>query len=160
MSESDATSRMPRVVPLGIDDIVDLRRRILRRGTPVTHARYDEDDDPSVVHLGIVQDARVVATSTWLPRPCPELPGVHALQLKGMAVEDDLQGRGLGRLLLDAGMALARNGGFEVVWARARDSALGFYDTCGFTVMGEGFIDDITALMHHVVVLRTTSPGS
>lgn len=145
------------VVSLGADDIMDLRRRVLRRGTPVTHAHYAEDEDPDVVHLGIVREGRVVGTSTWLMRPCPGMPGSSAMQLKGMAVEDDLQGRGMGRMLLDGGFALARDRGATVVWARARDSALGFYENCGFEVVGSAFIDDITGLSHHIVVRRVAS---
>lgn len=142
------------VVRLDVADILDLRRRVLRRGTPVSHAHYAEDEDPGVVHLGIVREERVVATSTWLMRPCPELPGETAMQLKGMAVEDELQGHGIGRVLLEGGLALARDAGAGLVWARARDSALGFYETCGFDVMGGAFIDDITGLSHHVVARR------
>jgi len=41
-----------------------------------------------------------------------------------------------------------------VVWARARDSALGFYEKCGFMAMGDGFIDEPTNMPHHIVVTR------
>ena len=142
------------VTRLGVSDILELRQHVLRRGTPVSHAHYAEDEDPTVVHLGIVQDGRVTATSTWLMRRCPEAPDDAAMQLKGMAVADELQGRGLGRMLLAEGLLLARERGALVVWARARDSALGFYETCGFEIAGPAFIDDATGLSHHVVLRR------
>jgi hypothetical protein len=41
------------------------------------------------------------------------------------------------------------------VWARARDTALGFYRRHGFEVVEPGFVDEATALPHHVIVLRT-----
>jgi predicted GNAT family N-acyltransferase len=40
------------------------------------------------------------------------------------------------------------------VWARARDSAIGFYERAGFTVVGDVFVDDATGLDHHLVVLE------
>jgi len=40
------------------------------------------------------------------------------------------------------------------VWARARDSALYFYERRGFEVHGDGFMDEPTAMPHHIV-LRT-----
>jgi len=77
-----------------------------------------------------------------------------SLQLKGMAVDDSLQTTGYGRALIDAGLALARERGAEVVWARARDSALGFYEKCGFISVGDGFIDEPTNMPHHIVMKR------
>ncbi len=74
------------------------------------------------------------------------------MQLKGMAVDDTLQTSGLGRQLIDAGVALAQERNAALVWARARDSAIGFYEKCGFTVVGDGFIDGPTDMPHHIVV--------
>lgn len=138
---------------LSLDDIHELRVRVLRKGTPVTHARYPEDDYDDVVHLGIRVDGVVRATSSWFAKECPEEPGARALQLKGMAVDDSLQTTGYGRALIEAGVALAIEREATVVWARARDSALRFYEKCGFTAVGDGFIDEPTAMPHHIVVL-------
>jgi predicted N-acetyltransferase YhbS len=74
------------------------------------------------------------------------------VQLKGMAVAESLQGAGLGALLIDAGVALANERGVAIVWARARDSAMGFYERLGFVSTGAGFIDGPTAMPHHIVV--------
>ena len=157
--------------------ILDLRVRVLRKGTPVAHCEYPEDNLPDVVHLAIesnddvtatstplanhdviatstsLANHDVIATSTWFMRACPEAPGRPAMQLKGMAVDDAQQGRGLGAALVYEGLALARSRGAELVWARARDSALGFYQSLGFTVVGDGFIDEPTAMPHHIVVI-------
>lgn len=141
-----------RVEHLTFDEIHELRVRVLRNGTPVTHATYAEDNYPDVVHLGLRDNGDVIATSTWFSKECPEEPGVPAVQLKGMAVSDVLQTSGHGRVLVEAGVALARERSAHVVWARARDSAVGFYEKCGFTVVGEGFIDEPTAMPHHIVV--------
>lgn len=135
-----------------LDDIHDLRVRVLRKGTPVTHARYPEDLYHDVVHLAIRVDGDVVATSTWFSKECPELPGQSAVQLKGMAVDDALQTSGHGRALIDAGISLATERGATLTWARARDTAVGFYEKCGFRVVGDGFIDEPTAMPHHIVV--------
>lgn len=116
------------------------------------HCDYPEDARDDVVHLGIVIDGVVMAASTWFGEPCPHEPDVPAMQLKGMAVDAGTQTRGLGSSLIDHGLALARERGARLVWARARDSAIGFYEKCGFTVVGEGFIDPPTAMPHHIVI--------
>lgn len=138
---------------LATEDVLDLRKRVLRDGTPSRDPRYPEDDLDGTVHLGTVLDGRVVATSTWLPRPCPATADGRAVQLRGMAVDPALQGSGIGRVLLRAGIDRARDDGATLVWARARDAALGFYVTEGFDVVGDAFIDEATGLSHHLVLL-------
>ena len=132
-------------------DIMSLRVKVLRKGTPSTHCNYPEDLFADVVHLAIVEDHVPIATSTWFSKECPERPGVAAVQLKGMAVDDALQGSGLGALLVATGLDLARSRRAQLVWARARDSALGFYERLGFTAEGEGFVDEPTGMPHHIV---------
>jgi len=131
---------------------MQLRVAVLRKGTPATDCNYPEDAYPDVVHFGIIHEGVTVATSSWFMKECPEKPGVTAMQLKGMAVAESLQGEGLGALLIDAGMALAKECGATIAWARARDSAMGFYERLEFASTGEGFIDGPTAMPHHIVV--------
>ena len=138
--------------PAGLDEISALRVRVLRKNTPATHADYPEDLLADVVHLVIRENATVVATSTWFSKECPEFPGTPAVQLKGMAVDDHLQTTGHGRVLIDAGLSLARDRHASLVWARARDSAIGFYEKCGFRTVGDGFVDEPTGMPHHIVV--------
>lgn len=135
-------------------DIMELRVRVLRKGTPVTHCNYPEDNLPDVVHLAIFGNDGAIGTSTWFWKECPDRPGVPAVQLKGMAVDEHLHGTGLGALLVHSGLDLARSRDAEIVWARARDSALGFYERLGFEAVGDGFIDEPTGMPHHIVVCK------
>ncbi|MEY3267057.1 MAG: hypothetical protein RJA15_1503 [Actinomycetota bacterium] len=69
-------------------------------------------------------------------------------------MSERLHGEGLGEQLIAAGIALAADRGATLVWARARDSALGFYIKCSFASVGDGFIDEPTGLPHHIVIRR------
>ena len=69
-----------------------------------------------------------------------------------MAVDNSLQSTGFGAQLIEAGCTHATDRNAAIVWARARDSAIGFYEKCGFRVVGEGFMDAATAMAHHIVV--------
>lgn len=141
------------VVDVDAADTYDLRRYVLRRGTPTDDVNLDADRVPGTRHLAIRDgDGVVIGTSTWTERECPRRPGVRAVQLRAMAVQDDYQGRGLGGLLVDAGIALAVELGVDVVWANARDSALAFYATKGLDAVGDGFLTDDTEIPHHVVI--------
>ena len=70
-----------------------------------------------------------------------------------MATVNSLQSSGVGTRLLRAGFELAANSGSRLVWANARDAALDFYVRNGMRVVGEGFIEKVTQLPHHVVVI-------
>jgi GNAT superfamily N-acetyltransferase len=149
----NASPPAPRVVDISSADTHEVRMAVLRKGTPSRDPRYVQDDLPDTRHLGVRIADRLVATSTWLPAPWPHDTAAPAVQLRGMAVLDDVQGLGVGRLLLDAGVSRARAHGARYVWARARDSAIGFYERAGFAVVGDVFADDATGLDHHLVVL-------
>ena len=140
------------VSEVALADIMQLRVAVLRKGTPATDCNYPEDLYPDVVHFGIMHEGTAIGTSSWFMKECPEKVGVTAMQLKGMAVADHLQGEGLGALLVDTGIALAIERGATIAWARARDSALGFYERLGFVSTGDGFMDGPTAMPHHIVV--------
>ena len=137
---------------LGLADIQALRIAVLRRGTPATTAVYDGDELATTVHIGARQNGVVVATSTWIRAAWPHDPALPAVQLRGMAVDDSLQGTGIGLRLIHAGLAHAREVGASIVWAKARDSALKFYERCDFRVVGDQFIEPASGMPHHLVV--------
>lgn len=142
------------IVELKAEETHPLRLSVLRHDTPTKDVSFAEDRDPSAVHLGVRVGGELVAISTWILRPHGEQP---ATQLRGMATAQNLQGTGIGGVLVEAGCDRVADSGGRLVWARARDTALDFYLRHGFVVEGEGFIDATTELPHHLVV-RTLTP--
>lgn len=124
-------------------DVADLRSNVLREGRP--HVGFEDDDEPTTIHLGARLDGRVVGVATFALRE----PGVF--QLRGMAVAPALQGTGIGTAVLDEGVRRLRSLGAVQVWANGRDGALGFYERAGWRVEGEGY--EVIGLPHHRVVL-------
>jgi thiamine transport system ATP-binding protein len=147
-------SRSFEIVELATADTYDLRRRVLRDGTPTTDVTYAQDDRSGTFHLGVRLGGRLVGTSSWALERWPEEPERPAVRLRGMAVERAVQGTGAGAALVEAGLHRARSIPVTLVWATARDAVLGFYERCGFTVVGDGFVDAPTALPHHTVIRR------
>lgn len=142
-------------VEITAQDTYPLRRRVLRDGTASDVVEFDGDDLDTTFHLGARIDGELVGISTWLLRAYPDRPAEVAFQLRGMATDPSLQrGRGVGTALLLAGLDRCRAAGATLVWARARDAALPFYERHGFTTAGLGYTDLTTALPHHDV-LRT-----
>jgi GNAT superfamily N-acetyltransferase len=146
------------VVDVRAVDCHDLRRRVLRAGTPSDDVEFDEDARPDAFHLAAADaDGRLVGVATFFLQPTPWRDGQRAAQLRGMAVEPTVQGQGVGAALLRAATDRLRSVGVTVLWANARDSALGFYERCGMVVVGDGFLTSDTLLPHHVVVLDLVS---
>lgn len=141
----------PEIVDLTAEETHPLRLAVLRHDTPTKQVVFAEDSLPGTWHLGLRIQGRVVATSSWVERSFDDEP---AVQLRGMATDRSLQGTGLGGVLLEAGCERVASMGMRVVWARARDAALRFYERHGFEVVGDGFVDEGTQLPHHVVVRR------
>lgn len=143
-----------------VESIRPLRRQVLRAGMANQSVDFDGDDEPSTFHLAAVDSKdRVVATSTWLRRDFGDRPGAVAYQLRGMATATDRQGSGLGTRLVRVGLDRLATEGVDLVWANARDTALDFYRRLDFTVHGEGFVERVTGLPHHLVVLEIRHPN-
>ncbi len=130
-------------------DTFALRQSVLRDGTPSNVVAFEGDDDPETVHLGWRVDGRVVGISTWMHRSYYVRPSVDAYQLRGMVTDPSIRGTGIGSKLLIAGLAYCRQQGAQGVWARARDTALEFYEAHGFSIVGDGYIDGETGEAHH-----------
>ena len=142
------------VVEVPTSEVLVLRMAVLRDGTPSQDPRYADDDTEGSVNLGIRESGILIACSTWLPRPWPLDQSAPATQLRGMAVAKHLQSKGLGRILLQAGIDRAVSMGSTYVWARARDNALYFYERNSFATVGDQFVDEATGLGHHLVMIE------
>jgi predicted GNAT family N-acyltransferase len=150
-----------RIVEITAAQTHDLRRRVLRGDDPGATVDFDGDDLPTTVHLAAERADRqhpdsIVAVSTWLQVPFVDDLRARSTQLRGMATEPTLQRSGLGGLLLDAGLDALRIAGVEVVWARARATALDFYVAHGFIPHGDEFVDPTTGVPHRLVFIHLT----
>ena len=141
------------VRPMTSLEVRPLRLEVLRAGMVNQTVHFDGDDDATTIHLGAFdQDQNNVGVSTWMQRPFPLAEEHKALQLRGMATAVNVQGKGIGTLLLVAGQSHGREVGAHLIWANARDAALNFYNRHGYSTVGEGFIETVTQLPHHKVV--------
>lgn len=152
----DLLERLPhgltiREVPL--EAVLPLRARILRAGRPPASARSRQDALSETRHLAAISESGEVAgVVTYFVADSQLAPGRRAVRFRGMAVDDVVRGRGVGRALMRELVDRARALGAEIIWANGRDGALTFYERIGFRVEGDGFLDDDMQLPHHVVI--------
>jgi GNAT superfamily N-acetyltransferase len=127
-----------------VEQILDLRHRILRAGLPPESARFDGDEAETTLHwAAFALDAAYRAGSQ--PVGCLSLmlnsfEAEPAWQLRGMAVDDPHQRCGLGReLLARAEEAAAAQGHAGLLWCHARVPAVDFYQKQGWTIVSDVF---------------------
>lgn len=141
------------VAIVSTEETYGLRTAVLRANMPNADPKYAEDTEPGTVHLGIFDETKtLIGTSTWVVKPWSNDESALAIQLRGMAVATSHQSSGLGKLLLDAGVIHAKTLDAKYIWAKARDAALNFYLRNGFMAVGDGFLEGVTKLPHHLVV--------
>jgi N-acetylglutamate synthase-like GNAT family acetyltransferase len=63
------------------------------------------------------------------------------IKFRQMAIHPKLQGKGIGKTLLEDAEQLAKEKGFEEVVLHARKTAIGFYEKAGYRIFGEPFLE-------------------
>jgi GNAT superfamily N-acetyltransferase len=129
---------------VGVEKILDLRHRILRAGMPPESARFEGDEADTTLHLaayGLGASGRADGQAIGcLSLMLNSFEGESAWQLRGMAVEEGLQQRGLGRQLLTQAEAAAESEDrARLLWCNARVPAAGFYQKHGWAIVSEVF---------------------
>jgi GNAT superfamily N-acetyltransferase len=144
VAQPTSSGRISRVPPqilirrAEVQEVLDLRWRILRAGLARETANFDGDHEPTTRHLAAVMDNRIVGCVTILRRPWQGKP---AWQMRGMAIEDGLQRSGIGRKLIDEVERIVRTEEHSLqLWCNARSPAVPFYQKLGWRIEGEEFV--------------------
>jgi GNAT superfamily N-acetyltransferase len=138
LSDVAASTAGLRVRRCGADDVIGLRRSVLRPHLSADEARYAADDGPGAVHF-CAEDGtgRVVSVATLLREVPPWRADVpNGWRLRGMATASDWRGRGAGSVVLGAVFAHVRAEGGGLLWCNARLSAVKFYERAGMATTG------------------------
>ena len=107
----------------------ELRWKVLRAPWDQPKGSEKEASDASAVNLMILgEDQRPIAVG----RVHLEERGLA--QVRFVAVEESMQGKGVGRLLMQELEQRARNLGASKVFLQSRENALEFYRRLGYTV--------------------------
>jgi len=113
--------------------ILALRHAVLRPGLPQVAAHFAGDDAEDTRHFGAFVDELNVGCLSLMQAP---FEGRPALQLRGMAIAADHQGRGVGGALLAFALSEQEP---SLVWCNARLGAVAFYERHGFSTVGDVF---------------------
>jgi len=134
--------------------LYDLRRRVLRGDDPNVEVSNPGDDLASTRHYGGYLGPRVVVSASLYARPAPFAPDESAYQLRYMATDYDVQGKGFGSELLEWVLHDLSGRGASRIWANARVSAVDFYVASGWRVVDNSWHISAETGIEHVVIQR------
>jgi N-acetylglutamate synthase-like GNAT family acetyltransferase len=126
--------------------MVQLRMEILRKPLGLSFTKEELDKE--------INDILIAAFDDDLMLGCCILTKIddRRMRLRQMAVQKNLQGKGIGESIIHFAENIARDKGFKILMMHARDTAIGFYEKYGYTIKGEQFEEVKTK--HHVMEKR------
>lgn len=123
--------------------MIRLRDDILRKPLGLSFTREELDAERQNLLIGAYEDDQMLGCCMLVQ----EGPGT--VRLRQMAVLNDLQGKGIGKALMQFAENLARDRGYKRITMHARKNAIGFYEKMGYRRIGEEF-EEIT-IPHYVM---------
>jgi GNAT superfamily N-acetyltransferase len=153
MVSSDFSEIQVRSVQLA--ETFPLRKSVLRPHSPKLEIRFPGDEGASTIHLGAEVEGRVVGVITAIRQPPPGSSLQSAWRLRGVAVQPEYQGAGIGRRLLTDCERRVRAASGKMIWCNARTNVIAFYEQLGFVVTSAVF--EIEGIGPHVQMQKTLS---
>src|SRR5205807_2331200 len=113
-----------------------LRNRVLLRPIGLPDHAWEMNDERSW-HFVAVEEGAVIGCVVLFPLDGEE----QKAQLMQMAVESNLQGKGIGKLLVEHLLNFCKTKNIKEVVCHSRDTAVKFYSNLGFEIYDEPFTE-------------------
>jgi predicted GNAT family N-acyltransferase len=126
--------------------MLQLRNEILRKPLQLTFSETELEDEKTDILIGAFEEEKMLG--------CCLLTKIDAdtIRLRQMAVQNNLQGKGIGASLMSFAENLARDRGYKKLIMHARKVAVGFYEKQGYKIEGNEF-EEVT-IPHYVMVKK------
>jgi ribosomal protein S18 acetylase RimI-like enzyme len=123
--------------------MVQLRNEILRRPLGLLFTSEELEREKEEILIGAFEEEKMLGCCMLIKQD------PITVRLRQMAVLNNLQGKGIGRALMQFAENIARDRGFQKITMHARKTAVGFYEKLGYRVCGEEF-EEVT-IPHYVM---------
>lgn len=123
--------------------MVKLREDVLRKPLGLGFVPEELDTEKANLLIGAFEEDQMLGCCMLVE----ERPGT--VRLRQMAVSNDLQGKGIGRALMNFAENIARDQGYRILSMHARKNAIGFYEKMGYRVASEEFTE--VTIPHYVM---------
>ncbi len=115
--------------------MVQLRNDILRKplGLNLTEEELDKEKDQLLI--GAFEEEKMLGCCLLIPQTEGQV------KLRQMAVLNNLQGKGIGRALIQFAENIARDRGYKKITMHARKPTMGFFEKLGYRVSSGEFLE-------------------
>jgi len=126
--------------------MIALRMEILRKPLGLSFSDDELAKEKEDILIGAFDEEKILA--------CCLLTKIDntTIKLRQMAVQNNLQGKGIGASMMSFAETVARDKGYKKLMMHARNTAIGFYEKFDFKVKGNEFIE--VNVPHHVMEKR------
>ena len=123
--------------------MIKLRDDILRKPLGLGFSPQELEKEKGNMLIGAFEDDDMLGCC-MLVEENPE-----TVRLRQMAVLNDLQGKGIGRALMNFAENLARDRGYKIMSMHARKNSAGFYEKMGYKIASDEFTE--ITIQHYVM---------
>jgi len=123
--------------------MVKLRDAVLRKPLGLNFTPEDLESEKDNILIAAFEEERMLGCC-MLVEERPDM-----VRLRQMAVLNALQGKGIGRALMNFAENIARDRGYKIVKMHARNNSIGFYEKVGYRKKGDEFIE--VTIPHYVM---------
>jgi ribosomal protein S18 acetylase RimI-like enzyme len=123
--------------------MVQLRNDILRRPLGLQFTPEELEKEKEEILIGAFEEEKMLGCCMLIKQD------PATVRLRQMAVLNNLQGKGIGRALMQFAENIARDRGFQKITMHARKTAVGFYEKLGYRACGQEF-EEVT-IPHYVM---------
>ena len=113
--------------------MVQLRNDILRKPLKLTFSPEELEKEKDEILIGAFEEEKMLGCCMLI------MVDPTTVRLRQMAVLNNLQGKGIGRALMQFAENIARDRGFKKIIMHARKTAAGFYEKLGYQVCSDEF---------------------
>ena len=113
--------------------MVELRNEILRKPLDLSFKKEELEREKDDILIGAFEEDKMLG--------CCLLTRVdkNSVRLRQMAVQNNLQGKGIGATMLNYAENVARDAGYKNLIMHARKTAVGFYEKLDYKVTSDEF---------------------
>ncbi|MGH2664448.1 GNAT family N-acetyltransferase [Flavobacterium sp.] len=116
-----------------------VRQPVLRAGKPIESCLFDGDDLETTKHFGLYFDENLVGVVSVFENKSNNFHDEYQMQIRGMAVLEEYQKKGLGNFLINQTEEYAKFQNASLLWFNARETAVAFYEKLNYTIIGSAF---------------------
>ncbi len=125
--------------------MVDLRNDILRKPLHLKFDATELEKEKNDILIGAFEEEKILGCCllTKVDKEC--------VRLRQMAVQNNLQGKGIGASMMHFAENVARDAGYKRLIMHARKTATGFYEKLGYKVSGNEFME---ISIPHIIMVK------